>query len=95
MDTIAKEISFGIGRSNSEKVEHELFDDENWAVYRTIGKQEHDTLKALARNQLGTVGSGNHFVDIFVEESTGDVWIANHFGIRMWRMPSHHVMIAF
>ncbi|GED66997.1 RNA-splicing ligase RtcB [Brevibacillus reuszeri] len=82
MDTIAKEISFGIGRSNSEKVEHELFDDENWAVYRTIGKQEHDTLKALARNQLGTVGSGNHFVDIFVEESTGDVWIANHFGSR-------------
>jgi len=82
MDSISKKISFGIGLSNSKKVEHDLFDDENWSVYREIGQQEHDMLKALARNQLGTVGSGNHFVDIFVEESTGDVWIANHFGSR-------------
>ncbi|MGG1659987.1 RtcB family protein [Brevibacillus sp. NRS-1366] len=82
MDSIAKGISFGIGRSNNEKVEHELFDDENWHVYKEIGVQEHDSLKALARNQLGTVGSGNHFVDIFVEEATGDVWVANHFGSR-------------
>ncbi|MGC5328759.1 RtcB family protein [Brevibacillus sp. SYSU BS000544] len=82
MDKIAKRISFGIGRANNEKVEHELFDDEDWYVYKQIGKQEHDSLKALAQNQLGTVGSGNHFVDIFVEESTKAMWIANHFGSR-------------
>lgn len=82
MDKVAKRISFGIGRANNEQVEHELFDDEEWYVYKQIGQQEHDSLKALARNQLGTVGSGNHFVDIFVEESTGAVWIANHFGSR-------------
>lgn len=82
MDKVAKRISFGIGRANNEKVEHELFDDEDWYVYKQIGKQEHDSLKALAQNQLGTVGSGNHFVDIFVEESTKAVWIANHFGSR-------------
>jgi tRNA-splicing ligase RtcB len=82
MDEVAKRISFGIGRTNNEKVEHELFDDENWYVYKQIGTHEHDSLKALARNQLGTVGSGNHFVDIFVEEATGDVWVANHFGSR-------------
>lgn len=82
MDEIAKKISFGIGRNNQERVEHELFDDENWYVYQQIGRHEHDSLKALARKQLGTVGSGNHFVDLFVEEATGAIWVANHFGSR-------------
>lgn len=82
MDEIARKISFGIGRSNNEKVDHELFDDPDWAVYSAIGRQEHDKLKALARDQLGTVGSGNHFVDLFEETATGRLWIGNHFGSR-------------
>ncbi|CAN7290984.1 RtcB family protein [Paenibacillus sp. LjRoot56] len=82
MDQIARKISFGIGRVNNEKVDHDLFDDPDWDVYKAIGKQEHDKLKALARDQLGTVGSGNHFVDVFEEVSTGRVWVANHFGSR-------------
>lgn len=82
MDEVAKEISFGIGRKNKEKVDHELFDDPDWEVFKEIGKHEHDALKSLARDQLGTVGSGNHFVDILVEEKTGEIWIANHFGSR-------------
>lgn len=82
MDEIAKRISFGIGRKNKEKVDHELFDASEWNVYREIGQHEHDELKKLARDQLGTVGSGNHFVDLLIEETSGDVWIANHFGSR-------------
>jgi tRNA-splicing ligase RtcB len=82
MDEIARKISFGMGRVNNEKVDHDLFDDPDWAVYKAIGKQEHDKLKTLARDQLGTVGSGNHFVDLFEEVGTGRVWIANHFGSR-------------
>lgn len=82
MDEIARKISFGIGRVNNEKVDHELFDDPDWDVYKAIGKQEHDKLKKLARDQLGTVGSGNHFVDIFEEVETGRIWVANHFGSR-------------
>ncbi|SFT18891.1 RtcB family protein [Paenibacillus sp. BC26] len=82
MDQIAKKISFGVGRVNSEKVDHELFDDPDWSVYASLGRQEHDKLKALARDQLGTVGSGNHFVDLFEEQGTGRLWIANHFGSR-------------
>lgn len=82
MDEIASTISFGIGRNNKKRVDHELFEDDDWAVFKAIGRHEHDSLKALARNQLGTVGSGNHFVDIFVEEKTGNIWIANHFGSR-------------
>ncbi|MCA0757041.1 RtcB family protein [Paenibacillus sp. N4] len=82
MDEIARKISFGVGRVNKEKVDHDLFDDPDWDVYRAVGKQEHDKLKALAQSQLGTVGSGNHFVDLFVEAETGRLWIANHFGSR-------------
>ncbi|MCM3269553.1 RtcB family protein [Paenibacillus elgii] len=82
MDDIARNVSFGIGRVNSEKVDHELFDDPDWSVYAAIGRQEHDKLKKLARDQLGTVGSGNHFVDLFEEVETGRLWIGNHFGSR-------------
>ncbi|MEK3934873.1 RtcB family protein [Sporosarcina sp. FSL W7-1349] len=82
MDDIAARISFGIGRKNKERVDHELFDDPDWNVFRQIGQQEHDKLKKLAVDQLGTVGAGNHFVDLLVEERTGDVWVANHFGSR-------------
>lgn len=82
LDDISKQISFGIGRKNKEKVDHDLFDDPNWDVFKEIGQQEHDKLKKLARDQLGTVGSGNHFVDILVDEKTNDIWVANHFGSR-------------
>jgi tRNA-splicing ligase RtcB len=82
MDQIARKVSFGVGRVNSEKVDHELFDDPDWGAYAAIGKQEHDKLKALARDQLGTVGSGNHYVDLFEEPETGRLWIGNHFGSR-------------
>ena len=73
---VARTISFGIGRTNEERVEHDLFDDgDAWresdmAAYRQ---------KAVA--QLGTVGSGNHYVDLMRDES-GFVWIGVHFGSR-------------
>lgn len=82
MDEVQARISFGVGRKNSENVDHELFDSHRWGVFKAVGTQEHDKLKALARDQLGTVGSGNHYVDIFVEEATDDVWIGVHFGSR-------------
>ena len=38
-------------------------------------------LASLARKQLGTVGSGNHFVNLF-EDEQGTVWVGVHFGSR-------------
>jgi tRNA-splicing ligase RtcB len=35
----------------------------------------------LARTQLGTVGSGNHYVDIFADEKDR-IWVGVHFGSR-------------
>ncbi len=76
MDDIWKEISFGVGQKNKERVEHELFEDDPAWDIKAVGH-----LKGLAQNQLGTVGSGNHYVDLFVDESER-VWCGVHFGSR-------------
>ncbi|CAN5540792.1 RtcB family protein [soil metagenome] len=76
MDDIWRQISFGIGRKNQEEVDHELFyDDPAWAI--DIVKRQ----KQMAREQLGTVGSGNHYVDLFIDEQDR-VWCGVHFGSR-------------
>src|SRR5947207_1301681 len=62
--------------------EHALFTAPGWdALRETAGRHEHDSLVAKARNQLGTVGSGNHYVDVFTDEA-GTVWVGVHFGSR-------------
>ena len=75
MDDVWRVISFGVGRKNEERVDHELFDDQAWTLSAVSG------LKEMARAQLGTVGSGNHYVDIFADE-LDRVWIGVHFGSR-------------
>jgi tRNA-splicing ligase RtcB (3'-phosphate/5'-hydroxy nucleic acid ligase) len=73
---IHKVISFGVGRVNDERVEHELFDDGDAWRESDMGAYRQ---KAVA--QLGTVGSGNHYVDLMRDED-GLVWIGVHFGSR-------------
>jgi tRNA-splicing ligase RtcB (3'-phosphate/5'-hydroxy nucleic acid ligase) len=69
-------ISFGIGRVNETPVEAEFLDTEaNWQNEALTG------LKDKAHAQLGTVGSGNHYVDVFHDEEDF-VWIGVHFGSR-------------
>jgi tRNA-splicing ligase RtcB len=73
---VAKTISFGVGRANNERVEHALFDDaEAWRV------SDMGEYRQKAVSQLGTVGSGNHYVDLMVD-GDGFVWIGVHFGSR-------------
>ena len=73
---INRVISFGMGRTNAERVDHELFgDDEAW---RASGMLDY---RDKARAQLGTVGSGNHYVDVLRDEE-GWTWIGVHFGSR-------------
>jgi len=75
-------ISFGLGRTNladDAPTDHKLFDDERWEVLPTAANA--DALKELARSQLGTVGSGNHYVDVFKDED-GVIWVGVHFGSR-------------
>jgi len=75
MDDIVRDISFGIGRKAKTRVDHELFDDEAWKIAPISG------LKEMARDQLGTVGGGNHYVDIFADQQER-VWVGVHFGSR-------------
>jgi len=82
MDELEKKIPFGVGKKNHIRHDHELFDDPDWSVFQDIGKHEHDKLKSLAREQLGSCGSGNHYVDLLIDEKTKEVWIGNHFGSR-------------
>lgn len=76
MNEVQKHISFGVGRRNDEKVEHELFDDKAWKEIPLLA-----SLLDKARAQLGTVGSGNHYVDIFTDE-LDRIWVGVHFGSR-------------
>lgn len=82
MDDIKRKIPFGVGKSSGKNKDHAVFEDPEWDVFKEIGTHEHDQLKSLAMKQLGTTGSGNHYVDILVDEKTDEVWIGNHFGSR-------------
>lgn len=76
MDDIFRVIAFGVGRRNDEPVEHAILDE--------IAECHHPFQRLyaqMAANQLGTVGSGNHYVDLFADED-GWLWVGVHFGSR-------------
>lgn len=84
-DEIQRTISFGIGRKNDSSdapIDDPLFVSPAWEVLRDVaGNHERDGLWKKARQQLGTVGSGNHYVDVFADEA-GRIWVGVHFGSR-------------
>jgi tRNA-splicing ligase RtcB (3'-phosphate/5'-hydroxy nucleic acid ligase) len=73
---IQRQVSFGVGRSNADRIDDPVFD----AIASSPVAEQRRQLP-LARSQLGTVGSGNHYVDLLEDES-GRVWVAAHFGSR-------------
>jgi tRNA-splicing ligase RtcB (3'-phosphate/5'-hydroxy nucleic acid ligase) len=76
MDDIVRLIGFGIGRPNPDPVDHPVLESIKNAEFRPQRK-----MIQLAASQLGTVGSGNHYVDIFADQQDR-VWIGVHFGSR-------------
>jgi tRNA-splicing ligase RtcB len=80
-DRIAGTVSFGMGRKNladDAPTGDPLFQDPAWEAVPAAHRQ---VLHTKARHQLGTVGSGNHYVDVFADE-TGTLWVGVHFGSR-------------
>lgn len=76
MDTIFSEIEFGVGGKNREPVDHPVIDairDADFAPQRALADMAH--------KQLGTVGAGNHYVDLFAGDD-GFLWVGVHFGSR-------------
>src|SRR5688572_20162807 len=82
-DEIAATVSFGVGRSNESEdapMDHRLFKSHAWSLLPKEAKAA--TLMEKARAQLGTVGSGNHYVDVFADRNDGRIWVGVHFGSR-------------
>jgi tRNA-splicing ligase RtcB len=76
-DEIQQRISFGVGRKNNEPIgEAPVFDR---IAHSSVRQQA--SLIQQAQQQLGTVGSGNHYVDV-LEDEAGVLWVGVHFGSR-------------
>jgi tRNA-splicing ligase RtcB len=76
MDEITRRISFGVGVPAQERVDHPVLDRIRKADFAPQRK-----LHQLAESQLGTVGGGNHYVNL-MEDEEGSVWVGVHFGSR-------------
>jgi tRNA-splicing ligase RtcB (3'-phosphate/5'-hydroxy nucleic acid ligase) len=76
MREITRRISFGMGVRARERVEHPVLDG-----IRTADFAPQRALAQLAESQLGTVGSGNHYVNL-TEDEQGRIWVGVHFGSR-------------
>jgi tRNA-splicing ligase RtcB len=90
-DEVFSSLSFGIGLNNKSidsPRDHALFDSPRWKL---IPRAYKNQLFDKAREQLGTIGSGNHYVDIFVDEEDY-LWVGVHFGSRGF---GHGVATAF
>lgn len=78
MDEIWRTISFGMGQKNDERIaDHPVFDV---IAHSPVDQQRQ--LLAKARAQLGTVGGGNHYVDLFEDRADGSLWVGVHVGSR-------------
>jgi len=80
-DDIFARLSFGVGLTNLSDLaptDHPLFDDDRWGV---VPQRHRNELRERARHQLGTIGAGNHYVDVFKDEQDR-VWVGVHFGSR-------------
>jgi len=76
MGEIRRRISFGVGVPAQERVDHAVLDK-----IRNADFAPQRSLVQLAESQLGTVGSGNHYVNVMVDEE-GWIWVGVHFGSR-------------
>jgi tRNA-splicing ligase RtcB len=76
MDEVTRRVSFGMGVAARERVDHPVLERIRQAEFTP--QQE---LAKLAGDQLGTVGSGNHYVNLMQDEA-GRVWVGVHFGSR-------------
>src|SRR4029077_9544462 len=76
MGEITRRISFGMGVPAAERSDHPVLDRIRNAAFAPQRK-----LAQLAESQLGTVGSGNNYVNL-MEDEQGRIWVGVHFGSR-------------
>lgn len=77
MDDVWRSVDFGIGLNQSKNTDH--------AVISEISESPVEFQRALvdkAANQLGSIGGGNHYVDLFEDTASGELVVGVHFGSR-------------
>jgi len=87
-DEIEKRVPLGVGGGHDHirEIELEMLTDGMWPeVFRTVVeplyKGDIERFREKAASQLGSLGSGNHFIEICIDENQ-DVWIMLHSGSR-------------
>ena len=76
-DGIERRIPLGAGAKN-----HKITDSAELRIHDLIGKADEDYQKVQGWDTaLGTLGSGNHFIEISLDENQ-QVWIVLHSGSR-------------
>lgn len=92
-DEIITTIALGVGGTNTSPLAptgDPLFQSGAWSV---VPPKHQQALVDRSRDQLGTTGGGNHYIDVFSDEE-GDVWVGVHFGSRALGFQMAHSFVA-
>lgn len=65
-------------------------------VHDGVDLKKYDKARSRALPQLGSVGGGNHFIELQCEPETGDAWVMVHCGSRGygWNLADHFFYAA-
>jgi len=81
-DEIEKRVPLGVGGAHDDSTD---IGEVNGLLYKTVihplYNGDYDKFHAKAASQMGSLGSGNHFIEICIDENQ-DVWIMLHSGSR-------------
>jgi tRNA-splicing ligase RtcB len=81
-DEIERRVPLGVGGAHDDSTDiGELTPDLMRTVIDPLYKGDYDKFHAKAASQMGSLGSGNHFIEVCIDENE-DVWIMLHSGSR-------------
>jgi tRNA-splicing ligase RtcB len=81
-DEIERRVPLGVGGAHDDSTDIGEIDPMLWhTVIHPLYKGDYDKFHAKAASQIGSLGSGNHFIEVCIDESQ-DVWIMLHSGSR-------------
>src|SRR5829696_1175343 len=89
---IERRIPLGAGAGNKKLTETAA---ERIGELNAVATQDYDKVDKYWRNALGSLGSGNHFIEISLDEND-QVWVVLHSGSRGIgnRLATKHIKIA-
>lgn len=89
---IERRIPLGAGAGNRKLTETAA---ERISELNAVATQDYDKVDKNWRNALGTLGSGNHFIEVCLDEND-QVWVVLHSGSRGIgnRLATKHIKVA-